>query len=270
MGKGQYKTSIGKMLETMDDYDLQLIYALTERLVAAPLPGVSEIIGDSPDSEEHAVRCGIGDNPERRPSARRQDMDWSPPGQLGVFWLEIERWGPGNSDTTTISHWFNLNGIPCIGRKVEDISQFHAGIEEWMSTHALTHPILYLAFHGEAGQLIVGDYEDYENWLGLRHIEDLFVSRGQGGLLYFASCGTMGVKKRRLQEFLENTGFCGVCGYRSQVEWIESAMFDMMFLSKLAGLSLRDGAALRQIKDSIKADLRGLYKRLQFRMVVAS
>jgi hypothetical protein len=186
----------------------------------------------------------------------------------GIFCLEIAAWGPGDT-TTVFDYLLGLQSIPTVGRKIENSNQFLAGIDEWVSEYADTYPILYLAFHGDAGQLIVGDYPNRDNCFGLRQIEDHLCSNGADGILYFASCGTMAVEKQRLLEFLANTGFAAVCGYRGTIDWNESANFDRMLLSKLGTLPALDAAGLREAKAFMKLNLKGLYqRRLQFKMVI--
>jgi hypothetical protein len=191
----------------------------------------------------------------------------SPTAHRGIFCLETAAWGPG--DTTTVFDYLQgLQGIPIDGRKVENSDQFLAGINEWVTEYAGAYPILYLAFHGDAGQLIVGDYTNRDNCFGLRQIEDYLSSNGADGILYFASCGTMGLEKKRLQEFLANTRFAAVCGYRGRIDWNESADFDQMLLSKLGTVAELDGAGLNEAKAFIKLNSKGLYQRLKFKMVI--
>jgi hypothetical protein len=191
----------------------------------------------------------------------------------GIYWLETSDWGDGHLKTTTVSPAFRylkaVQGIPNIPRKVAGFDQFSAFLNEWAWCYAGDYRILYLAFHGQAGRLIVGDDFEWTNWLDLDDIERQLGRDAAGCVVYFASCATMDVDKSRLQEFIRNTGCAALCGYRGPIHWMDSAVFDLMPLAKMSVLPRIDGAGLRSAKAFMKAMCGGLYENLQFRMVIS-
>lgn len=190
----------------------------------------------------------------------------------GIFWLEIDRWGAGNPETTSVAHMFRhltvVKEIPAEHRKIRTRDQFFSALEEWSLEYRHVYQVLYLAFHGDAGLLTISDSLNYTNGVSLAEIENALDSSGQGGIAYFASCGTIGVDKQRLGAFLGRTRFSAVCGYRGTVDWMDSSVFDLMLLGKLGTLARLDHETLEGARAIMKANMKGLQKRLQFRMMV--
>ena len=59
----------------------------------------------------------------------------------------------------------------------------------------------------------------------------------RGRVVHLGSCGTVDVHGRELKKFLGRTGALAVCGFREDVDWLESAAFDMLVLGRLQGAS---------------------------------
>ena len=71
---------------------------------------------------------------------------------------------------------------------------------------------------------------------------------------------------RELKKFLSRTGALAVCGFRQEVDWLESAAFDMLVLGRLQGASFLRASSMRKFDQELKQSAPGLYKRLGFRM----
>ena len=88
--------------------------------------------------------------------------------------------------------------------------------------------ILYLAFHGKPGKIILdGSSVDMETLAG-------FMGKGfSNWIVYFGSCATLNVKKDRIFRFMNSTGILMVMGYDSYVDWLVGTATDLLLLDSL-------------------------------------
>jgi hypothetical protein len=66
---------------------------------------------------------------------------------------------------------------------------------------------------------------------------------------YFGSCLTLKGDVGRLQEFVRATGARAVVGYRKDVDWLESAAFEVLLLDRLAVGQRSDALFNRLVKE---------------------
>jgi len=88
--------------------------------------------------------------------------------------------------------------------------------------------ILYLAFHGSPGKIILAK--------STIEIETLATFMGKGfkdWIIHFGSCGTIGARKDRIKTFIKATDVSMVLGYKKDVDWIDSAALDLLILDWL-------------------------------------
>jgi len=88
--------------------------------------------------------------------------------------------------------------------------------------------ILYLAFHGSLGKIILAESPI--------DIETLATFMGKGfkdWIVHFGSCGTIDVGKDRIKNFIKATDVSMVLGYKKEVDWIDSAALDLLILDWL-------------------------------------
>ena len=83
-------------------------------------------------------------------------------------------------------------------------------------------------------------------------------------MIHFGSCGTVNVHGRRLRAFLARTEALAVCGYGTDVHWMESAAFDLLLLGGLQDRAFR-ADSMRAFDRDLKKTAPGLYKSLGFR-----
>jgi hypothetical protein len=124
-------------------------------------------------------------------------------------------------------------------------------------------PILYLAFHGEQGCIFLTNKQKYT-------LEDLgkFLHQScQGKVVYFGSCSTFDIDMRIIKRFLENTGAIAAIGYRTDVDWIQSAACDLFVFEALQGDKL-DSRGIEKIHQSIITNYGNLHKLLDLRVVI--
>lgn len=52
-------------------------------------------------------------------------------------------------------------------------------------------------------------------------------------MIYFGSCLTLVTDEARLKRFVKRTGASVVVGYREEIDWLESASFELLLLDRL-------------------------------------
>ena len=86
--------------------------------------------------------------------------------------------------------------------------------------------ILYLAFHGQSGKIILPDGDV----LKLEDLADLMGDKFQDWIVHFGSCSTLSAKESRVRDFFRSTKVALLVGYRKRVDWTESTSLDLILL----------------------------------------
>lgn len=189
---------------------------------------------------------------------RRQDQ------AKGIFCLETSNC-EGVKDQTTVVPLLELLATHAVYQApfrrfdVGTLEEFDLYLEKWCGAAFDNYPILYLAFHGSPGALSVGGGD-----LRLEDLAERLDGRCKGRVIHLGSCGTANVHGRRLSAFLARTGALAVCGYRTDVAWMESAAFDLLLLGGLQHRAFRVDS-MRAFDRELKKTAPGLYKSLGFR-----
>ena len=88
------------------------------------------------------------------------------------------------------------------------------------------HAILYLAFHGKAGGILLPDGDS----LSLEELADLMGDKFQDWVVHLGSCSTLSAKESRVRDFFRSTKVALLVGYRKRVDWTESTSMDLILL----------------------------------------
>ena len=175
----------------------------------------------------------------------------------GVFCIETIWYG--TEDHTSMRPVLELlrDGqlrVPFVHRTAITKDEFTFYLTEWLSLDSRKYPILYLGYHGEKGYIDLGGkgYMD-ETVLGLHDVGGrLADGRGcKNRVVHFASCSTLDVDEEDIEGFLEETGASSISGYSETVDWVEAAMFDMLYLKEMqsgGGIALTP-VVMRSIRD---------------------
>lgn len=143
----------------------------------------------------------------------------------GVFDLEGP-WSTRLTDTSTVRPLLEVldgrKAIRFIHRDAATIPEFETYMLQWTQQQYRNYGLGYLAFHGEAGALKIG-----RKWYSLESLSELLRRRLAGRTLYFGSCETLDIDLSDAERFLKATGARAVCGYTSEIDWIESAAFEL-------------------------------------------
>lgn len=87
--------------------------------------------------------------------------------------------------------------------------------------------LLYLAFHGESGVVRLG-----RDTIDLKDLATLLSDRCNGRMIHFASCLSLAAQDAELKKFAKTTGATAITGYEKEVDWLDSAAFEVLLLDR--------------------------------------
>ena len=190
----------------------------------------------------------------------------------GVFCLETDQWF-GHKDRASVEPALQLleryRKVPFQHRDVATEQEFRYFLDKYLQPGYNTHPILYLGFHGGRAEdgadafVEIGDGTQVE----LEQLEDWIDGRCRGRLVHFGACGVMASNGNRLNRFVRRTKAVGVCGYREDVDWLQSAAFETLAVGRLQDSAFTK-SSIQKFDRDLKEMAPGLYANLGFRLVV--
>lgn len=86
-------------------------------------------------------------------------------------------------------------------------------------------------------------------------------------MVHFGACGVLDSHGNRLNRFLRSTGAVAACGYREDVDWLESAAFGALALGQLQSAAWTK-PSIQKFHRELGQMAPGLCDRLGFRLVV--
>ena len=126
---------------------------------------------------------------------------------------------------------------------------------------------MYLAFHGEAGELIVGeDARRNDARVNLDWLEERVNVHGRNRMIYLGTCSTLAIHGTRINRFLESTGLNAICGYEGSVDWMNSTVFDLLLLASICTLPTVTPTRIWNAYEATRKLVSPLAKQLEFRM----
>ena len=190
----------------------------------------------------------------------------------GIFCLEDDWWKDFNR-TSTVQPILSLIAqgvemeVPHVHRDVGTVEELEYYLRRWAQAGSAQYAILYLAFHGRQGSIFVGDRRRKHSEVTLDALAEMLGEGLNGRIVHFGSCETMGVDKRHIRRFLKRTGLVAAAGFKSEVDWLTSAVFDVLLFEAMLRHSLTARGA-RAIRAHMWDEYRALCNRLDFRMIV--
>jgi hypothetical protein len=124
-------------------------------------------------------------------------------------------------------------------------------------------PILYLAFHGSRGNILITHNKSYS----LTELGNILEGACDGKVIFFASCETLNTDERKIQSFLKKTNAIAVVGYKQEVEWMLATAFELLVLDAFQQDRF-DSRGILNIEEKIKSEYGKLHHKLYFRMVI--
>ena len=178
----------------------------------------------------------------------------------GILCLE-GAWDPKLTSTSTVAPILELlrsqQAIEYAHKDVATPTELNHYLNKWLQKQYANLDVGYLAFHGEPGVIFLG-----RKRVTLDDIAGMLDGRGRGRILHFGSCSTLDVPLAEIREFLSVTKLRAICGYRSDVDWIESAAFEVLLIDSLSHYKRVDAAY-----NWMKKNYPGMCRRLKFKMV---
>ncbi len=193
--------------------------------------------------------------------------------QKGVFCLEGVWWGDLKREPSIEPLLDLLDQLATprrrhIYRDVGTVEEFEYYLRIWHQRRYRFHPILYLAFHGVPGGLLVGDQRRKQGVVSLDRIEQLLTGKLAGKIIHFGACETLDIRTARLNRFLRATKALAVCGYKKEIGWTTSAALDLLlFQTMQLHPFTRPGAA--EVRDRTLSQVGKLVQELGFHMQVS-
>lgn len=153
---------------------------------------------------------------------------------------------------------------------------FDGCLRAWANRTDWDYPILYLAFHGFGKGVQVGGGESSVSlwdYVRLEQIADFSEGGWAGCLIHFAACSTMDAPTLDIARFVADTGIEAVSGYATDVDWIPSMAFELMYLDTVlsgTGSGYVDRNKMRICRDRLSnsAYSKELATSLGFRMAI--
>lgn len=156
--------------------------------------------------------------------------------------------------------------VPYLHFDVGTREEFDYYLKKWRgASFRDTHPILYLGFHGDPGEIWLG--ETRSNCVDLDELADLLDGRCKGRIVHFGSCSTLDVHGHKLNAFLNRTDALAVCGFKSDVDWLQATAFEMLVMGGLQEVSFTS-RGMGKFERKLKEAAPGLLRKLDFRMCV--
>jgi len=190
----------------------------------------------------------------------------------GIFCLECDWWGI--KDRTTVKpvlrllHSFSGTRAPYIHRDVATTEEFWYYVDKWSQKGFKKYQILYLGFHGDENVLQVGEKKGGAGDVTLDELAERLKGKCKKRIIHFGSCGTLALHGAKINTFLKTTGAAAVCGYRTDVPWLESTCFEALLLGLMQDYTFTK-QGLQAIQRRLKENAPGLMKNLEFRLKLA-
>ena len=130
-------------------------------------------------------------------------------------------------------------------------------ISEWKQKKYDAYSIGYLAFHGEAGSIQVGN-----KFISLDELGNMMEDSCQGRIIHFGSCKTLDTDDQTIIRFLEKTKAICVCGYQKDIDFVESSVFDMLLIEMFQKYK-----NIANVQKDVDHYYKALAKKLEFKLV---
>ncbi len=135
-------------------------------------------------------------------------------------------------------------------------------LRQWAQPEFASHPILYLAFDGQPGEI---ELAPGAGSFGLCELAVLLEGGCQGRVIHFGSCATLDLHGNTLNRFMRHTGAVALFSYRSDVDRLSSCAFDLLLLDALQRVPFT-AQGMHQLDRLLKETALRLAEKLAFRI----
>lgn len=148
-----------------------------------------------------------------------------------VFCLESD-WSSDMRDQATVGHLLTLlKDLRVLKQPIRKPVDTKDGllnrVTQWTQKRYSRYTVLYLASHGEPGAIRIG-----RDRVLLDELAEAMVGCRNGCFVHFGCCETLAVDRRHLTRFLRRTGAKLISGYTKEVDWVQSAAFELLLLNE--------------------------------------
>ncbi|MEO0312400.1 MAG: hypothetical protein RIQ89_2057 [Bacteroidota bacterium] len=130
-------------------------------------------------------------------------------------------------------------------------------LQLWKQQRYRDYNIAYLAFHGQKEVVKVGD-----DYLNLEEMAEVLNGSCVDKIIHFGSCNTLDTDERKIKKFLSTTRALCICGFRSDIDFLESSVFDMLLMQKF-----QEFKDVKAVERDLKKNYRKLMTNLNFRII---
>jgi len=128
----------------------------------------------------------------------------------------------------------------------------------WKRAQYKDYSICYLAFHGHPEIIEVG-----EEHVDLEELATMMNGSCVNKIIHFGSCSTLDTDPRKVRQFLNTTQALCVCGFRTDIDFLESSVFDMLLMQKF-----QEYKDIKAVDRDLKKNYRKLISKLNFRLMI--
>ncbi|GMV08043.1 MAG: hypothetical protein AMXMBFR53_43180 [Gemmatimonadota bacterium] len=190
----------------------------------------------------------------------------------GIFCLEADWWSDFNRSSTvqpvlTLLSQGVRTEVPHVHRDVGTREELAMYLARWAQRGNARYSILYLAFHGEPGCIRLGDRRRKASIITLDELAEMLGDGLSRRLVHFGSCETLAVDRRKIRRFLDHTGLVAASGFKTPVDWLDSAVFEVLLFEVMLRYTFTIQGA-RAIRAEMRREHPAMCRRHDFRMVV--
>ena len=172
----------------------------------------------------------------------------------GIFCLESEWFGLRS--TVSVRPALELlrasdYHVPYIHRDVATRAELEHYIRKWFQGRHDGFEVLWLAMHSRRGLLLPGDMRRPDEKMHIDRPEEILAGKCRGRVIHFGGCRTIAVTGPRIRRFLRATGAVAVSGFREEVDWTESTLFETAYLLELQKQPAT-AAGLRRVRGAMR------------------
>jgi len=130
-------------------------------------------------------------------------------------------------------------------------------LSRWKQKRYKDYSICYLAFHGHPEVIEVGNEH-----VDLSELADMLNGSCVNKIIHFGSCNTLDTDSAKVRDFLEKTQALCVCGFRTDIDFLESSVFDMLLMQKF-----QEYRNIKSVDRDLKRNYRKLITKLEFKLL---
>lgn len=190
----------------------------------------------------------------------------------GIFCLEADWWSDFNRSSTVepVLHLLEQGvraAVPHVHRDVGTREELALYLGRWAQKGNAQYSILYLAFHGAPGCIRLGDLRRKESVVTLDELAGMLGTALTNRVVHFGSCETLAADRRLIRRFLDRTGLVAASGFRTPVDWLDSAVFEVLLFEIMLRYTLTVHGA-RAVRATMRREYPAMCRKHDFRMVV--